>query len=180
MARLLIDDVTLNKTAPEIHLHVRFRGGQTTSLTIPVPPSAWQERQTPPATVTLLDQLLNQHTDSEVADRLNAAGHQSGSGKPFTTAIVVHIRKRYLLPSHAMRLQAKGLLTLTEIADHLGVHTSTIKDWTRAGLLVSERANDKNVRLYQPPTPGNPNLASHRGKRLANRVPTPTTAGGAV
>jgi DNA invertase Pin-like site-specific DNA recombinase len=31
IARLLIDDVTLNKT-DQIHLHVRFRGGQTTSL----------------------------------------------------------------------------------------------------------------------------------------------------
>jgi DNA invertase Pin-like site-specific DNA recombinase len=180
MARLLIDDVTLNKTAAVIHLHVRFRGGQTTSLTIPVPPPAWQERQTPPSTVALLDQLLNQHTDSEVADRLNAAGHQSGSGKPFTTAIVVHVRQKYRLPSHAKRLQASGLLSLTEVAGQLGVHPSTIKDWTRAGLLVSERANDKNVRLYQPPTPGDPNLTSHRGKRLANRVPTPTAAGGAV
>src|SRR5262249_32156966 len=34
MIRLLIDDVTLTKT-DRIHAHVRFRAGQTTSLTLP-------------------------------------------------------------------------------------------------------------------------------------------------
>ena len=180
MARLLIDDVTINKTTENIHLHVRFRGGQTTSLTIPVPLSAWKAKQTPTDTVALLDQLLDQHTDSAAADELNAAGHQSGSGKPFNATIVVHIRQKYQLPSHAKRLRARGMLTVTEIAGHLGVHPATVKAWGRAGLLVSHKANDKNERLYQPPTPGDPNLFSHRGNRLRNRVPTPTTPGGAV
>ena len=44
MARLLIEDVTMVKT-DRIHLHARFRGGQTTSLAIPIPPVAWQLRQ---------------------------------------------------------------------------------------------------------------------------------------
>jgi len=37
IARLLIEDVTLHKT-DQIQLHVRLRGGQTTSLQIPIPP----------------------------------------------------------------------------------------------------------------------------------------------
>jgi hypothetical protein len=41
MARLLIDDVTMTRT-DQIHLHIRFRGGQTTSLAIPIPPPAWK------------------------------------------------------------------------------------------------------------------------------------------
>jgi hypothetical protein len=36
MTRRLIEDVTLNKT-DQIYLHVRFRGGQTTSLATPIP-----------------------------------------------------------------------------------------------------------------------------------------------
>jgi hypothetical protein len=36
VARLLIEDVTIMKT-DEIHLHVRFRGGKTTSLAVPIP-----------------------------------------------------------------------------------------------------------------------------------------------
>jgi DNA invertase Pin-like site-specific DNA recombinase len=179
MARLLIDDVTLAKT-DHIHLHVRFRGGQTTSLTIPIPPTGWKARQTEPQTFALLDRLLDDHTDAESADALNAAGHRSGEGKAFTRTIVLHLRRSNGLPSHAERLRARGMLTLGEIAQRLGVHTSTIKAWHRAGLLVSHKANDKNERLYEPPTPGDPRLVKRMGSRLANRVHVEPTPGGAV
>ena len=90
MVRLLVDDVTLHKT-DRIHLHVRFRGGQTHSLTVAIPPTAWQARQTHPDTLAALDRLLDTHTDAQTADALNTAGHRSGEGKPFTAGIVVHI-----------------------------------------------------------------------------------------
>jgi hypothetical protein len=50
MVRLLVDDVTLHKT-DHIQLHVRLRGGQTTSLTVAIPPKGWQLRQTHPNTL---------------------------------------------------------------------------------------------------------------------------------
>ena len=49
MVRLLVEDVTLHKT-DSIHLHVRFRGGQTHSLVVAIPPTSWQARQTRPDT----------------------------------------------------------------------------------------------------------------------------------
>jgi DNA invertase Pin-like site-specific DNA recombinase len=179
MARLLIEDVTLAKT-DQIHLHVRFRGGQTTSLTLPIPPTGWKARQTDPDTLALLDRLLDDHTDAEAADALNAAGRHSGEHKAFTRLIVLHLRRAHSLPSHAERLRARGLLTLDEIAERLGVHPSTIKAWRRAGLLASHKANDKNERLFEPPTPGDPRLVKRMGSQLANRVPTEPTPGGAV
>ena len=66
MVRLVIEDVTLTK-GEEIYLDVRFRGGATESLQIPIPANAWQARQTAPETLALLDRLLDQHTDAEVA-----------------------------------------------------------------------------------------------------------------
>ena len=179
MARLLIDDVTLTKT-DQIHLHVRFRGGQTTSLTIPIPPTGWKARQTDPGAFALLDQLLDDHTDAETAQALNAAGHRSGEHKAFTRLIVLHLRRAHQLPSHADRLRARGLLTIDEIADRLGVHPSTIKAWRRAGLLISHKANDKNERLFEPPTPGDPRLVKRMGSRLAKRTLSESTPGGAV
>ena len=47
MVRLLVDDVTLHKT-DRIHLHVRFRGGQTTSLTVAIPPTVLAGPPNPP------------------------------------------------------------------------------------------------------------------------------------
>ncbi|NUR74652.1 MAG: MerR family transcriptional regulator [Thermoleophilia bacterium] len=75
---------------------------------------------------------------------------------------------------------ASGLLTLREIAVQFGVHTTTIKAWHQAGLLTSEKANVKNERLYQPPTPGDPRLVKQLGRPLSNREPIESTPGGAV
>ena len=178
MVRLLVDDVTLHKT-DRIHLHVRFHGGQTTSHVVAIPPKAWQRRQTHPDTLAALDRLLDTHTDAQTAEALNDAGHRSGEGKPFTARIVLDARRSNNLPSHADRLRAKGLLTNTEIATRLGVHPSTVKSWTRAGILHSHKANDKNERLYQPPTPEDPSLTTRQGSPLRNRVSTQPAPGGA-
>jgi DNA invertase Pin-like site-specific DNA recombinase len=179
MARLLIEDVTLVKT-DRIHLHVRFRGGQTESLTMPIPPKAWQARQTHPDALAALDRLLDDHTDAETAELLNEIGHRSGEGRPFTARIVLDLRGSNNLPSHADRLRAKGLLSIGEIAERLSVHISTIKAWHRAGLLASHKANDKNERLFEPPAAGDPRLVKRMGSRLDKRVPIRPAPGGAV
>jgi DNA invertase Pin-like site-specific DNA recombinase len=179
MIRLLIDDVTLAKT-DRIHAHVRFRGGQTTSLTLPIPGKAWQLRETHPDTLATLDRLLDEHTDAETAEALNAAGHRSGEGKPFTNRIVLDLRRAHQLPSHAERLHARGLLTIGELAERLDVHKTTIKNWHRAGLLISHKGNDKNIRLFEPPPAGDPRLVARQGSPIRNRVPTQPAPGGAV
>ena len=179
VARLLIEDVTLNR-AENIQLHVRFRGGQTTSLTVPIPLAAWQQRQTSRETVATLDQLLDQHTDAASADQLNQHGHRTGTGQPFTARVVTNLRRTNNLPSHAARLRARGLLTLDEIAQHLGVHPTTIRHWHAAGLLTSHKANDKNERLFEPPTPGDPRLVKQQGFALNQREHSQPHHGGAL
>jgi hypothetical protein len=179
IARLLIDDVTLNRT-DEIHMHIRFRGGQTTSLTIPLPSRAWHLRATNPNTLAQLDRLLDDHTDAEAAAKLNGAGHHSGDGKQFTNRIVLELRRSHGFPSHHQRLRARGLLTLSELAQRLSVHPTTIKAWQRAGLLTSHKANDKNESLFEPPTPSDPRLIKRPGRRLDQRDPVEPSPGGAV
>jgi hypothetical protein len=179
IARLLIEDVTLNKT-DQIHLHVRFRGGTTTSLTIPRPAQGFKARQTSPDALALLDQLLDDHTDAEAAELLNQAGYRSGTGLPFTTSIVIGPRDAHHIPSHGDRLRVRGMLTRTELADHLGVHPVTIRNWERAGLLTHHKLNDRNHRLYEPPNQGDPRLVKQQGRRRKQPQPTPTTPGGAV
>ena len=179
IARLLIEDVTLTKT-DQIHLHVRFSGGQTQTLTIPTPLNSWQARQTHPDTLAMLDRLLDEHTDAETAQRLNQAGQISGMNQPFTARIVLSLRRDHHLASHHDRLRARGLLTITEIADHLDVHPRTIHAWRRAGLLSSHKANDKNEQLYDPPAPGDPRLVKCLGRRLDHRTTTQPSPGGAL
>lgn len=153
MVRLLIDDVTLAK-ADDISLHVRFKGGQTTTLTLPAPLSAPDLRRTPPTVIAQIDRLLDHHTDAGVAATLNNAGITSGTGKPFNAGMIRHTRQRYDLASRQQRLRAQGLVGLDEIAEHLGVHTATIKRYHHEGRLTGTPFNDKGECLYQiPQTP---------------------------
>jgi DNA invertase Pin-like site-specific DNA recombinase len=179
IVRLLIEDVTLNKT-DRIQLHVRLRGGQTQILTIPIPPKAWQARQTHPDTLAALNRLLDEHTDAETAQLLNAAGHRSGEGQPFTASIVLDLRHAHRLPSHYQRLRAQGMLTINELAERVGVHPGTIKHWQRAGILTGHKANDKNVRLFEPPQHRDPRLVKRQGSPLNRRAHTQHAPGGAL
>ena len=80
LTRLLITDATLIKTSDGITVHVRWRGGQNHTLNLPLPPNAWQQRQTPQTTIDLIDQLLDEHTYRQVTGILTQRGITSGEG----------------------------------------------------------------------------------------------------
>ena len=166
MVRLLIEDVTIIKR-DAISAHVRFKGGATQSLSLPLPPSAWQMRQTPQQIVAKIDALLDSHTDGQIASILNDRGHISGCGKPFNRAMVQKIRRKYNLQNRYQRLRQSGLLTLHEIAEELHVHEQTIKTWRDHGLLLAVPFNDKNECLY--PNPGENAPVKQQGTKLSER-----------
>lgn len=165
MARLLIADVTLLK-ANDIRAQVRFNGGATHTLHVPLPKPAWLLRQTPPAVVAEIDRLLADHTDAETAEQLNRQGIRSGEGKAFTRLMVRRIRIDYHLASCYVRLRTRGLLTLHEIARCLDVCPSTVQMWRRAGLLTAHRYDDKGQYLYERPGVDAPIKFRHMGKTL--------------
>jgi hypothetical protein len=61
MVRLLLEDVTLVKQE-QITLQVRFRGGMTEILRLPLPLNACQKRRTAARIVGEIDGLLEEHT----------------------------------------------------------------------------------------------------------------------
>ena len=81
LLRLLIEDITLLK-AKQIHVHVRFRGGRTHSINLPLPQPIWQLRQTVQRVIDEIDRLLDHYTDGQIAERPNEQGLQSGCDHP--------------------------------------------------------------------------------------------------
>ena len=150
LVRLLVEDVTLLK-GNHLTAHVRFRGGATRTLTLPLPLTAWQARQTDSAVVHEIDRLLDEHTDGEVAALFNARGLHSGTHHPFTPRLVGNIRRAYQLPDRFSRLRARGLLTLPEMAAQLAVCPTSVKSWRARGLLRAHPYNDKGACLYESP-----------------------------
>jgi len=170
MARLLIADVTIRKE-DVITLQVRFAGGATQTLTVPTPLPVPLLRRTDPAIVAEIDQLLDAHTDAEVAERLNADGRRSYDGKPFHTLLVASIREHHHLPDRFTRLRARGLLTVGEMAARLEVSVDTVERWRAQGRLRAERYNDRGERLYHLPAAPLPAKWTHRKPRETRPVP---------
>lgn len=152
MARLLLEDVTLIK-GHEILLQVRFSGGATRSLTLPRPLSAWELRQLSQEVVAEIDQLLDCHTEGEVAHLLNERGIFSGTGQTFDARRIQVIRRGYGLATRQQRLRSQGLLTLEEVAARLGLHRETVKRHRREGRLPlrCHRLDDNNRFMYENP-----------------------------
>ncbi len=166
MLALLIEDVTLRKS-DRIAVHVRFRGGVDKTLILPLPQRAWELRRTSDEIVKEIDRLLDNHTDAEIAALLNQRGAISGMKKPFSSRIIMRLRRDYRLPSRYDRLRASGLMTVREIAKSLGVCTSTVKNRAAAGLLTAHRFNDKNECLYE--SPGDHPPVKMQGQKLSTR-----------
>jgi DNA invertase Pin-like site-specific DNA recombinase len=147
MVRLLIEDVTLNKN-DDIKIQIRFKGGATQSYHLPLPQSAWVERKHSPAVIDAIDNLLDEHTDSEVASILNERGMHSGTGLPFDARRVAVTRRHYRIPSRRTRLRKKGLLTITEICEKFKVKRWTVYKWRKTGKLKASRVDDVGRYLY--------------------------------
>lgn len=170
MARLLIEDVTLTKS-DVIAVGVRFRGGATRRLALPIPPTAWELRQTSPQVVAEIDTLLDDYTEVEIARILNDRGHVSGEGKRFHARIVQRLRRDYAMKKRYDRLRNAGMLSLEEMADLLGVATGTVKKWRNHDLLRAHAYNDKNECLYEHPGEDPPVKAQGRKLSMRRRLP---------
>ena len=165
IARLLLTDVTVTRTADTITAHVRLRGGQHHTLTLPMPKTGPEARRTPPEIITAIDELLDHHTSGDIAAILNDRGLHSGTGEPFHQRMLDQIIRAYRLRSRRSRLRATGMLTLAETAAAHGVHPHTIKAWRRAGIVGAQRYNDKGEYLYDPPDPASPPNRPKIGRR---------------
>jgi DNA invertase Pin-like site-specific DNA recombinase len=149
MVALLIEDVTLIK-AERITIHVRFRGGQTNSLSVERPKPIALVRKTLPEVVQELDRLLDTCSDREAAIRLNALGYRNWKGESFTAKRTRYVRLVYGLKSRFDRLRVRGFLTGEEIARQLGVCVSQIHILGRAGVLPREHYGNERRCLYAP------------------------------
>jgi hypothetical protein len=150
MLALLIEDVTLIKQR-QITAALRFRGGTTTTLTLPRPLTAYQLRATLPEVRQEIDRLLDEYTDAQVAHVLNQRGLRTGADDDFDSDSVRWVRCTAKLPSLKDRLLAAGMLTTKQLEQSLGVKRSTLGRWRAQGLLQARICNDRGELLYWPP-----------------------------
>jgi len=150
MIRFLIEDVTMTR-GEDITLHVRFKGGATKTLKLPLPLKGWQYNVTDPKIVEIVDELLSDHTYSEIATILDKGGYKSGQGHRIDRNVVKGITHKYKLKTRFARLRATGKLTVDEVANLLGVTAATVRRWARKDVIKTYPYNDRNGCLYEHP-----------------------------
>jgi DNA invertase Pin-like site-specific DNA recombinase len=156
MLALLIEDITLIKRR-EITVAIRFRGGATTTLTLPRPLTPQQLRATQPEVRQQIDALLDEYTDAQVANQLNKQQMRTGTGESFDTVSVQWVRFSAKLKSLKERLLEAGWITTKQIAAQLGVSLSTVSSLRNKGRLKGRICSDKGEWLYWPSdSPTNP------------------------
>ena len=165
MLRLMIQDVTLLR-GDDIHIGIRWKGGATSELHLPIPLSMWDLRRTPKAVLDRIADLAKQNSDEQIAEILNREKLPSGSGLPFNWIRVAHLRVAKRIPGYYDHLRQAGMVTCEEIMKKTGVGRGTICKWRRAGVLRAIRYSRKRW-LYDFPSPEI--LSQHRKRRPAKR-----------
>ncbi len=184
----IIEDVTLIKLRGKriTKIHLRFKGGKTETLTTMNPKSCAEQITTSPKIVELVDQLLDNHIYSEIADLLNERGlHPGASARRgreadrFTAKRVAYLVQSYGLRSRYDRLRDRGMLNRKEMAQRLGIHEHTLIRWAKHGI-VNAHPYSGRASLYEVPGPNLPSKHCSRWDRLVDRAGTYPKTGKAI
>lgn len=143
LLRFLVKDVTLARRDTTIYIGIRWQSEAITELSVARPVPAGEAVRTPTAILDQIRILAADHTDHQIADRLNQEERPSGRGLPFTQAMVSWLRYAYRIPSACPQGPAAcptgqrgdGRYSARKAAELLNVNVSTIADWCKAGIL---------------------------------------------
>jgi DNA invertase Pin-like site-specific DNA recombinase len=146
LLRLVVTEVVLavDTQARCAEATVVWSGGATTRHEVRCPPLGWHGR-TKDGVVARLRQLAQTLPDHKVAERLNAEGLPTRTGKAWTYARVHSMRKQHGIatacPLHTREAarRADGLLPAAAAAQCLGVSSSLIHLWVQQGVLVHDQ-----------------------------------------
>jgi DNA invertase Pin-like site-specific DNA recombinase len=140
MLRLLIKDITVEKSAPkQLLVHIRWQGNACTDLSLQLPPNVADRIRYPAAVVDRVRDMAHNLMDAEIANQLRQVGHTSITGKPYTASIIKWIRFRYRIPPPALKDPEE--LTVNQVAQRFGVSENVVYYWIQHALVQARKLN---------------------------------------
>jgi DNA invertase Pin-like site-specific DNA recombinase len=145
----MIADITITSkpTGPELQVGIRWRSGAADQHAVLRPRTRQEVVRTPAEAIELTRRLAPDHTNAQIAERLNAAGLEAGTGGPFAAKHVQWIRWRHKIP-YPTTYARDGELTVRQTADRFGISDGTVYAWISTGKLAARRGPAN--RLYVP------------------------------
>src|SRR5258707_1258390 len=151
LLRCLIDMVVVQRPSPEwVQARIIWRGGETTTLMIPVPVGALSDLAGAKAMEQIILQRSSQGaTDEIIAQELTAQGYRSPMQLfvlPSTVQIIRLKHGQFQVRSQSHPRHVSGSLTLTQIAKRLDIATHWIYDRINNGTI--QITKDVTTHLY--------------------------------
>lgn len=145
LLRSLINDVTLTSQAqePEIHIGIHWRSGASNELTVLRPAAARTARSQ--IVLEILRQLGPTHTNEQLAEHLNHAGHLTASGRPFDADGVRWLRWQQRIPSPSPLRE--GEVGVHQLAQLLNVGDHVVYVWITQGKLTARRVGHRRLAI---------------------------------
>ena len=151
LLRTLIDKVVVHRFARDrMQARIVWKGGETTTLVIPVPIGTFKDL----AGAEIMEQLILERSavgilDEEIAQELTALGYRSPMGLVVLPSTVKGIRLKHGIfqtrsQSHPRRIE--GALTISQIATALDIDPHWIYDRIHNGTIQVDK--DPNTRLF--------------------------------
>ncbi len=134
LARLILEDVTLLR-GQNLTLQVRFKGGASRILSLPLPLNGWQARMTKPELLREIDRMLEDQTPAQAVAELNQRGRRSSLQLPFSARRIRGLCRYHGLKSRQQRLEERGLLSSHAMAKILETKPTLVDYWRQQGLL---------------------------------------------
>jgi hypothetical protein len=149
LLRTMIADITITSkpTGPELRVGIRWSSGAGEQHAVQRPKTRQEVIRTPAEAIELTRRLAPDHTNAQIAERLNAAGLKAGTGGPFAAEHVQWIRWRHKIP-YPTTYARDGELTVRQTAECFGISDGTVYACISTGKLAARRGPAN--RLYIP------------------------------
>jgi len=139
IVRLLVRDITVTK-GPEpraVRLHIRWQGGATETLLVPLPQKRADATRYPSPFVERIRELAIKHHDDEITALLRSEGYKSTiTGKPIALGTIKWLRYKH-------RIQAprpsEGTLNVGQVCEKYGVSHWVVHYWISRGIVSAKQ-----------------------------------------
>jgi len=143
LLRALLEEVmvTRNSSAHAVRLTLRWQGGLTSDIPIPLPQSRPATLRTDEDTIALIRRLAVHYPDAIIAGVLNRQKRTTLTGLAFTVNRVSSLRTHWAIPCFVPPTAPiiGEPLTIREAAEMLGVAPSTLHRHLNDGLIAGEQ-----------------------------------------
>jgi hypothetical protein len=137
--RLLVRDITLSK-GPDpktVRLHIRWQGGATETLELPLPPNRAEAVRYPEAVVARIREMAVNRMDAEIVRQLHAEGRRSSTGKPLTPSIIKWVRYKHRIPAPP---PPANTLSVRQVRERYGVSLWVVHYWISRGHVRAQQS----------------------------------------